>query len=184
MALNPNIDWPPQPRSRPRASGPRSQYQWPSEERILIGRADRRRPRDRRRPLRPWLYAQTTDGSRRLYFHAKLMDRATDLDDVLGRAGIEVEIGMRLPAKELRFMKWLSGYRFTRFRLPLETEDQIRAACATPRPLGVAIHGAAQELPYDLSTIRGNLYSQIWRHEVNFVDGYSDLSDTARICAA
>jgi len=135
-------------------------------------------------PLRPWLYAQTTDGSRRLYFHAKLMDRATDLDDVLGRAGIEVEIGMRLPAKELRFMKWLSGYRFTRFRLPLETEDQIRAACATPRPLGVAIHGAAQELPYDLSTIRGNLYSQIWRHEVNFVDGYSDLSDTARICAA
>ena len=50
--------------------------------------------------------------------------------------------------------------------------------------LGVAIHGAAQELPYDLSTIRGNLYSQIWRHEVNFVDGYSDLSDTARICAA
>lgn len=112
------------------------------------------------------------------------MDRATDLDDVLGRAGIEVEIGMRLPAKKLRFMKWLSGYRFTRFRLPLETEDQIRAACATPRPLGVAIHGAAQELPYDLSTIRGNLYSQIWRHEVNFVDGYSDLSDTARICAA
>ncbi|GAA2926288.1 hypothetical protein GCM10010458_05280 [Microbacterium luteolum] len=135
-------------------------------------------------PLRPWLYVQVEDGSRRLFLHAKDVDRAPDLADVLSGTGIGVEVSSRPDDKELRFIKWLSGYRFTRFRLPQEAECQIRAACATPRALGVAIHQIAQDSPYDLSTIRGNLYSQIWRHEVDFVDGYSDLSDTARICAA
>ena len=35
MGLNPNTRWPSTTRSRRRASGPETQYQWPSEERIL-----------------------------------------------------------------------------------------------------------------------------------------------------
>lgn len=135
-------------------------------------------------PLRPWLYTHDRDGARRLYLHVADADRQTDLADVLGETGIGVEIDSRQSDQELRFIRWLSGYRFTRFRLPPEDEFQIRAACATPRALGAAIQEVARDLPYDVGTLRGNFYSQVWRHEVSFVDGYDDLSDAARVCAA
>ncbi|MBA8816178.1 hypothetical protein FHX48_001251 [Microbacterium halimionae] len=134
--------------------------------------------------LRPWLLFQNSEGIRVVLFKTADHDRSSELAGILAGSGVNVAI-LDLPAKaELRLVRWLAGYQFSRFRLPGEVEEEVRGSCLTPMPLLEAVKCAAAITDKDLSAIRANFYSQMWRRKVELIDRAEFISDVSLVRAA
>lgn len=135
-------------------------------------------------PLRPWLLIQKADGIRVILLNAADRDRSPELSEILAGSDVNVAIPQMPSSTELHLIRWLAGYRFTRFRLPDDIEWEVRRSCTTPKPLVEAVAKAAASTTYALPTIRANLYSQMWRRAIELVDRAGSVSDTSTVRAA
>ncbi|MBB3158095.1 hypothetical protein FHS07_001791 [Microbacterium proteolyticum] len=135
-------------------------------------------------PLRPWLLIQKTDGIRVIPLNAADHDRSPELSEILAGSDVNVAIPQMPFSAELHLIRWLAGYRFTRFRLPDDIEQEVRRSCTTPKPLLEAVANAAASTTYALPTIQANLYSQMWRRAIELVNRAGGLSDTSTVRAA
>lgn len=73
-------------------------------------------------------------------------------------------------AGEMRLVRWLAGYRFTRLTLSPQDEQQVRDVCSDASSVSATVTSAARLLPYSESAVRANLYSQIWRRTITLLD--------------
>ena len=134
--------------------------------------------------IRPWLLIENVTGERSLLLPHEDSPRSRELAAIL--RGHTVSIAdISLPgADEMRVIRWLAGYRFTRFILPPEDERQVREVCADANSVSETVASAVCALPYDESAVRANLYSQIWRHAITLVNLQTGMSDVATVVAA
>lgn len=139
---------------------------------------------DRSPPMRPWLIVESPSHVRTLLLPRSESQRSRELASILSGHAINVALFALPSVEEMRVVRWLAGYRFTRFTLPPDVEREVRDACSADRSILETIQAAAHCLPHDESAIRANIYSQLWRRTITLGDPRAAISDMTKVVAA
>lgn len=140
------------------------------------------RPRGERTPVPcPWLFVRRCDGSRVLVVHATAAGVAT-----LAHAfeGTEVSVaspGLPDPA-QLKTIRWLAGFRFSRCRPPVDLEREVLEMCVDGRRIA-DVSGYLSERMKDLDLARIGTYALIWHRLLVLADRDSPLSEMSVVVA-
>lgn len=134
--------------------------------------------------IRPWLFIENVTGARSLLLPHYEALRSAELATILTGHTVSVAEILLPGAGEMRLIRWLSGYRFTRFMLPPQDERQVRDVCSDASSVSATVAAAARLLLYCESAVRANLYSQIWRRTITLLDPRAGLSDLSKVVAA
>ena len=135
-------------------------------------------------PIRPWLLISTVSNKRVLLLPRAQSRRGSELAAILEGQNLGVAEVTLPDREEMRLIRWLSGYRFSRFELPGDAEHKVREACAAACSVSEVVAAAAGEAPFDAPTVRANLYFQIWQRRISLIDTGAGLSDSSRVVAA
>lgn len=139
---------------------------------------------DRNPPMHPWLIVENPSHVRSLLLPRAESHRSGELASILAGHAVNVALVALPSVEEMRVISWLAGYRFTRFALPTDVEREVRDACSAGRSLLATVQAASDRLPHDQSTIRANIYSQIWRRTITLTDPRAAISDMTKVVAA
>ncbi|WP_156458874.1 hypothetical protein [Microbacterium sp. Leaf179] len=134
--------------------------------------------------IRPWLLIEDMTGARSLLLPHEDVLRSAELAAILRGHTVGVAEIYLPDAGEMRLVRWLAGYRFTRFTLPPQDEQQVRDVSSDASSVSATVTSAARMLPYSESAVRANLYSQIWRRTITLLDPRAGLSDLSKVVAA
>lgn len=137
-----------------------------------------------RAPHQPWLCAESTDHERVLILNRSDFDRARELEEFLSDTQIRVATPTLPSIDEMRVIRWLAGYRFSRYRLQSDIELIIRDTCLVAQPLGAAVRACATASGIEDSVVRGNIYSQLWWGYLKLVEFGHLLDDHAEVAVA
>ncbi len=135
-------------------------------------------------PLRPWLMVRSTGGDLILAVRRSDQSRATAVARTFGQASLDLAIPTLPPDRDMQVLRWLAGYRFTRFRLPPDAEQVVRDACSIARTLAWTVATVASATGYDQSIVRGNVFAQLWLRTIALVDTGRRLSNSSLVCAS
>lgn len=134
--------------------------------------------------IQPWLYVESFDRERILMLSRSDGDRAHELEAILSETQVAVTVPTLPSDAEMQGIRWLAGYRFSRFRLPPEYELIIREECAAVRSLGSAVRACAAAGGISQAVARANIYSQLWRGLLKLVEVRRPLDDQTQVVAA
>lgn len=139
--------------------------------------------RDEQTPLpHPWLFVRNADDSRLLMVHGG-HPTATLLAAVFASTPISIGSGIQPSLEENRTIGWLSGYRFTRFRVPMTVEREALELCSVPRTISELTAFLAGQLR-DSSSGLAAIYALLWHRMLVLDTLHSPPSSSSLVVAA
>ena len=135
-------------------------------------------------PIRPWLLIETTAGARLMLLSRADTERTPELATILAGHNVGVAVITLPRPDEMRRIRWLAGYRFSRFVLAPDIERRIRQCCHAGSSISTTVAAAVSAIPCGESTVRANIYSQLWRRTITLMNPHAAIADTTEVVAA